>query len=688
MRLKLWFQNLLSRTRLSHKSAPIALLAIMALTFGLFIPVLGFYWDDWTIVFLGRTHGNFWQFYQSDRPFMAWLDILFLAIAGENPVAWQIASLLVRSATVLGFWWCLTLIWPKATRQVLDAALLFAIYPVFVQQPMAITYKSIFSAYLLYFVSLGLMLLAFRKPYWFYPLTILSLLTGAAHLLTMEYFWGLELLRPILIWMIISEKTDILRCRIKKLLLNWLPYLLLFGCVVIWRFYFLNLVDDRNTPILLLQLFHSPGTAFGKLSLMVWSDALFIVVSNWLAMVQPEMLSAGSPILLKSWVFVILISVFVGSYLFSISHNAPFEERKPSAWTRQAIWVGLIAFLVGMIPVWMTGRQASVGNYSDRFAIPAMIGASLLVSGLLYVLISKWWHRVIILAILIGLSAGFHIRISNEYRWDWTYQERFYWQLYWRAPALKPHTAFLSEAGIFKWVTKYSLAAAINTLYPVPNGTTNLPYWVFELDNLYTPDQLMEGIDLSAGLRTLTFNAPSHNSLVISYDPYNRYSSTAHCLWMLSAEDAYAPGLGPLTLETLPLSNLGQILPVPSASNYPDGSTFGAEPDHTWCYYFEKADLARQYGDWETIRDLGNEAQSLSHRPNDPYEWLPFIEGYIHVRDWEKARELTLEVYDQNPNLLLAVCSAWTRSTVMMTISPSESEIVSSINKEIGCPSP
>jgi hypothetical protein len=688
MKLKQRLQDICSKIRFSSKTAPFALLVVMTLTFGLFIPALGFYWDDWPIVFLGHTHGNFWQYYLSDRPLMAWPEIVFLALAGENPLIWQVLSLVVRAATVVCFWWCLTLVWPRAKRQVFCVACLFAVYPVFIQQPLAITYKSHFTAYLLYMVSVGLMLLAIRKPRWFYQLTLLSLIVGVVQLVTMEYFWGLELLRPILIWIVFSEKPDSRRQRLKKTFLNWLPYLLLFFGVVVWRFFILNLEFDRNSPKMLLSLFQSPVQSIGKLLLTVIRDSLYIVVSNWLAAVQPQTIDAKSPILLASWIFAILISVLVGFYLSRTYADDSSQEDQSLAWVRQALWVGIFALLAGMIPVWMTGRQESVGTYSDRLAIPAMVGASILVTGILFALLSKWSHKVLILAILVGLAAGVHFRTANDYRWDWTNQKRFFWQLYWRAPALKPDTAFLSEGGIFKWVTKYSLATAINTLYPVPNGTTDLPYWAFELDDVYNTDQLMQGVELSAKLRSLSFAAPSRNSIVISYDPYNKYSSSVHCLWVLSTEDASAPDLGPLTTATLPLSNLDQILPVPSGSNYPDRNTFGTEPKHTWCYYFEKADLARQSGDWDTVNNLGKQAISEGYGPNNLYEWIPFIEGYLHAGNWNEAQSLTIDIFNTDQGYRGALCAAWARSIEARTLSPAENETILLIQNELDCSIP
>ena len=34
----------------------------------------------------------------------------------------------------------------------------------------------------------------------------------------------------------------------------------------------------------------------------------------------------------------------------------------------------------------------------------------------------------------------------------------------------------------------------------------------------------------------------------------------------------------------------------------------GPEPEHDWCYYFEKAELARQQADWQQVAMLGDQA--------------------------------------------------------------------------------
>ncbi len=84
-----------------------------------------------------------------------------------------------------------------------------------------------------------------------------------------------------------------------------------------------------------------------------------------------------------------------------------------------------------------------------------------------------------------------------------------------------------------------------------------------------------------------------------------------------------------LMREASALSNQRQILDSSDAI-MPDA--YGPEPAHGWCYYFEKADLARQFGDWKTVTHLGDEAFKLNDYPNNPVERFVFIEGYAQYR--------------------------------------------------------
>ena len=96
-------------------------------------------------------------------------------------------------------------------------------------------------------------------------------------------------------------------------------------------------------------------------------------------------------------------------------------------------------------------------------------------------------------------------------------------------------------------------------------------------------------------------------------------------------------------------SNVNQIVMNPSTHARPPARIFGAEPPRCWCYYFEKADLARQMLDWQQVAQLGDEARQLGFRPSDSSEWLPFIEGYVQVGRYQDAEEVVSQALSVDP---------------------------------------
>jgi hypothetical protein len=91
-------------------------------------------------------------------------------------------------------------------------------------------------------------------------------------------------------------------------------------------------------------------------------------------------------------------------------------------------------------------------------------------------------------------------------------------------------------------------------------------------------------------------------------------------------------------------------------------SLFAPEPEHQWCYYFEKADLASQFDDWETVTRLGDEAFALKDYPNSPLERFVFIEGYAHTGDWDRALKLSKDAHKISKDFVAPLlCRLWGR---------------------------
>ena len=64
----------------------------------------------------------------------------------------------------------------------------------------------------------------------------------------------------------------------------------------------------------------------------------------------------------------------------------------------------------------------------------------------------------------------------------------------------------------------------------------------------------------------------------------------------------------------------------------------------------EQADLASQMENWELVGRLGDEGFRLTDYPNDPLERFVFIEGYAHLNNWERMKELAFQSYKVSPN--------------------------------------
>ena len=144
-------------------SVPVALLIITILAYGLLIPFLGYYFDDWPVIWMTKTGADFWEFYTYDRPFSAWTYVLETPIFGLQPWVWHTFTLIIRWLTSWAVWWVLSLLWPSRRQQVTWMALLFAVYPVYKQQPIAVAYSQHWTTFLLFLISLGGMLAYLRR---------------------------------------------------------------------------------------------------------------------------------------------------------------------------------------------------------------------------------------------------------------------------------------------------------------------------------------------------------------------------------------------------------------------------------------------------------------------------------------------------------------------------------------------
>lgn len=638
---------------LRRYATPLILLAVTLLAYGWQLARLGFYWDDWVFVYRYQTLGVFNTiFYGGTRQLGVFALMPGFLLAGDTPLLWHIYSLLLRWVVALLFWWALKKLWSGQETTVTLMAALFAVHPAFSQQSISVVYSLQFVTYAIFLLSFGLMLGAERAVSRRWLWLGLALVAQSLHLFIVEYFVGLELIRPFALYFL--QNGSGWQARIKSTFMRWLPYLLVLIVYAVWRSGVLGGGFDSyeyKTLIAFLRL--DPRAALIEALEYGLKDMLILLVNIWQTALSPAIIDLGQPYNFFSLVIAAL-SAF-GLY-FSLSRLSLDSEN--TGFLRQAAVLGLVAVAVGFIPSWFVRRHiVEPGNFGDRFALAGLFGASILVIVFARFFGGRQGRGILLAALFIGLAIGAQMRFANNYRWDWERQLRTYWQMSWRAPAIKPGTVLVGYDSVSTTVVNYVGAFAFNNLYqPTPPPLS--PYiWYVNFPKTTIPpalDQFLSGAwQFTDVFDSYHMPVTLQNSLGVDY-------TDGRCLKVLTPDDLANYDLPDGFRPVAGFSNPALILP--ESASPPPQRIFGSEPAPSWCMYFQKADLARQLGDWDAVIAFKKQADDAGFGPLDAYELFPFIEAYAMRADWEPALKLTSQAYKALPKSLDGLCLIWRRA--------------------------
>ncbi len=681
--LKTWGSATSKLKSLSEKGwfYPIALLLIGLITYGYSLASLGYYWDDWEVVFLLHTQQLplLYGYFAFDRPF-AWPYQLMYMVFGLNVAAWHLMTLLLRWAGVLFFYLALRLVWPRFDSYLRWLGALLIVYPGFFQQSISGAYNRHFMAFALFSISLYLMVLAVRQPAKGWFLWPLSWVTAALQVITIEYFVGLELARVLLLWLLLGGEARLTGARrLAKTLLLFLPYVAIFVAYFWWRLFVFPTTLARMNYAGDFKLFQDfGGSVFtGLMALLTRGvfDLLYSTVRVWFgSLVEPAAFTFESKAAWFALGLGVLISVLFG--LAQPLREDPVAPRQEAS-RRSLFAFGFLAFLVSATPIWLTSRQISgPGSWDDRFSLAAMLGACVMVIVLIMWLVRDRWHKVI-LALLLTVSVTTQALIVNRYRLEWSVENTYYWELAWRVPALMPQTAIFSLEQPSASVPGYDTSFALNVLFDGKVMDGSVPYWFFT-NNRFLNFDFVPGKSISYKDRNLRFTGSTSNAISVVHQGQDR------CLQVLDSAYANQPFYGAGQSQLVAVSNVSRILTDPAAAP-PDPGIFGPEPPHTWCYYFEKADLARQMQDWNTVLELDKQARQNGFAPRFGAEYVPFIEANAQTGDWPKALELSRAAQAVSVQMNPLLCATWTS---LAELPSADANIIAQARRDFSCLAP
>ncbi len=631
---------------ISPRMIPLALFIVAFLAYGLLFRQLGFYWDDLPISWI-RYHFDahaLQLYFASSRPLWGLLYQFTGNFLPDIPVYWQVFALILRWVTALLCWLIFLELWPERRRLALTIALFFLLYPGFNLQWVSYVYSHFYIVLSFFLLSYLLMFWAFRHPKYFWPLTIAAMLASAFNLWMMEYFFFLELMRPFIILVFVQqnslpEKKSDTKYLAFQTFTKWLPYLLTWLANVFYRIFIFSNQDYKSS--LLTDLRAQPFTSILTLVKSVFSDLWLVSAKAWALVFHFPVPATDGPLTTLFYIFVVVVTALLTAILlWRIRENAQ-QKYSFALWP---IGLGFVTILVAGIPYWLAKFDVTLGFPADRFTISFMLGVGIFLAGLLELFPAR--VRMVLVVALVALAAGRQALWADSFRRDWTSQKTFFWQMTWRAPGLTPNTTVLMNVGPFNYYADNSLGAALNWIYAPDNRSAQIPYVLFYPTSRTQSGGSLPG--LQAGL-PITYDYAigkfsGNTSQVVAF-----YFQPPGCLRLLDPEiDSQNHFItdGSMMREAAKLSSSAWVK-ADLTARMPE--VYGPEPAHGWCYYFERADLARQMGDWASVVKLGDQAFKLNDYPNDPVERFVFVEGYAHVGNWARAKELAIESYKVSP---------------------------------------
>ena len=669
---------------------PWLILLVCILAYGIMIPWLGLYSDDWILLSTFQKMGTagLTRYFSTNRPIWGWIYQLTMPLLGKTPWHWHLFGLFWHCTAALSLWWLLILIYPKQKKLALWAGLLFAVYPGFALQPISITVGHMFIVYTCFLLSTCFLIQAQKHPDRFWLFTVLAMLTAMINLFCMEYFLLLHLLQPVILLFFFQQKSIRFRQRLFLTFKAWRPYFVLFIGDLLWRTVFFKYQTHNYHYLFLNRLKHGTIPALMYLVNTMVKDWWNTTVIAWVNVFKYPFTIHGYKIdliylgLTLAAVVILFLTIF---WLSKQYEDAP--QDKHDAW--QILILGCLALILAGGPFWLTEIKVGLSGFASRFSLPFIFGAVLIFSSLLKILRLPRWVASAFLAVTLGLSIGYQFQINNDFRREWIVQKNLFWQLAWRIPSLKPGTiVFMSEMPGTHHVSYATLSTMFDwNFHPFPSPQI-MDYAVYYPKEMAHNEKIILKADQAIRVDHLGANFSGNTNLNITVQFVRDEFLISGCAHVMSP---LIDGKNPfLTNEekTVTLLSDPDLISAASAleTTHLIPEIFGKEPDPNRCYYFEKADLAYQLHDWQFAADMFNQAHELGELNWMGTELVPFIGSFAHLGDWDQAYSLTQSMaanayYPLSP----IICELWNLLAQDTPESPQKQQSLKDINARFEC---
>ena len=631
---------------------------VTIITFGILIPVLGYYRDDWYVMWTGHARGIFdvGTLFTFDRPIMGYFYKMVYRVLGETPIFWHLYAMGLKIAGAILVFWILRMIWPERKYLTLIASILFSLYPGFLQQPNANTFQNQLFSYTVAIFSIAstVQMLRCKSRYAKILWAMASVLSELLYFGLYEYMIGLEGLRLILIFYVIQNNTfRYTKVSMVKALKVYAVYILPMILLVWWRIYFFPSTRMVMNVGLLLENFKANPV----------ENTISVFIEGYKSIINTTLYSWNVP-LYQFWRQApsrdFGISIFMGIMVIGIlvayskwGDNGQFKTSTNDEKTNIEIMIiGAVTIIATLFPIVVVGRYVKFDSQFDRYTLQSSMGVSLFLTGLLFAFV-KDRARNIALFLMIGFSVMTHYLSATYYRDFWSIQKQIWWQLSWRAPSIEEGTIItVNLPKGFEYYEGTEIWGPVNLVYNPDDYDLQIMGQILsdETLDLFTQG-VYTGFNFRGNALHMDFDTDYEKLLIIDFPSINS------CIHVVDSQRyEYSAASVPLVRVVAPYSKIG-LINTEGVVHQPLNDIFGSEPGHVWCYFYQKASLARQQNDWYSAAAYLDQAFNAGLFPQDETEWFLVLESYANVGR-EDAASRAAEILRLNETLQFGYCDS------------------------------
>jgi hypothetical protein len=475
-----------------------------------------------------------------------------------------------------------------------------------------------------------------------------SLLTGWAYIALVDFSFGMEAFRWLCVFLLIQREQPA-QSFVRRLVLAtraWGVAGLIPVGFLFWRFFlFQNERTATDVGLQLGALFASPLLTGAWWAARLFQSAVNVAILAWGAPLFQSAFEIGMTELATGLVLAGAAAALLWWASLSLGklEGEPADEPSRGSWQLEAIGVGLIGVVAGVLPIVVANRYVSFGGYS-HYALPASLASAAAAVGVISLIQSRG-VRLSLASMLVFLAVLTHytgsLQILNEER----IIANFWQQVVWRAPGIEAGTTLVVSYPSISYAEDVDAAAGPANFLYFPEQTNQIPavYPLVALPQMgYATKDVIGGGTRSYGYRTHVGEIDTRDILVISQPAANA------CVRVIDGRSPrYSEDDSDQILLLGQYSDLQNIL-TDARSPRPAEFIFGPEPEHTWCYYYQQAELAVQVGDWEKIVQIGDQIKQLRLTPNDRIEWAPFLQAYAFTGNEKEFKAAAIKM-DSSP---------------------------------------